>query len=1043
MASLIIIIKKPTFFPLITLLFATLLCFADSTSSLDQVTALLKWKSSLHTQNNTILLPSWTDQTTVSPCNWYGISCNPEGAVSRLNLSSSGLNGTLEHFSFSSFPNLTHFELSLNYFSGIIPSEIARLSKLVYLDFSSNQFSGIIPPEIGRLRNLDTLHLFDNQFINGSIPQAICQLRSLSGLALYNNTISGSVPTCLGQLSKLSYIYLNINNISGFIPNELGNLSDLEELHMNSNYLSGSIPTTLVNLKKLTVLILFENRLNGSIPREIGKLSSLQWVELQMNNLSGPIPKSLGEIKSLQLLRLHSNELSGPIPQELGNLKSLWNLQLGNNQLNGSIPPSFGNLESLERLSLNDNHFSGPIPLEMENLNLVFIEMSNNSFSGSLPDKICNGGKLEMLLVGDNNLTGRIPKSLYNCSSLRRLRFDGNQMTGDLSESFGVYPHLNYINLNDNKVYGEVSDNWSKCRNLTAIQMGGNRISGHIPPSFGNSPQLELLNLSSNDLVGEIPKEFGRISGLVSLCLSNNHLSGVAPMDLGSLDELSYLDLSMNKFNGRIPPSLGNCSKLFHLNLSNNELVHEIPVQIGHLFQLSDLDLSHNSLTGEIPSSLSSLISLVTLNLSHNQLSGYIPKTMGSMNGLWSLDISYNRLEGPIPIGKCFINASTEGNKGLCGNVVGLQRCESIRRTTSRSHKLAILISLPLLGAFLFGVLLAIFIFYRRKKMSSMDEEDKHREDFFSISTFDGRETYHRILKATDEFNGAYCIGRGGCGSVYKAKMASGETVAVKRLHSSSEMVNRNDFLKEIRALTRIRHRNIVKLHGYCSHAQNSLLVYEYLEGGSLAESLNNDDVAQAFNWNKRVNVIKGVAHALSYMHHDCSPPIVHRDISSKNILLDSEYEACVSDFGTSKILNQESSNWSNLAGTYGYLAPELGCSMKVTEKCDVYSFGVLTLEVIKGEHPGDIITFLSSPSTEKMELKDLLDRRLVVPNLDMKKVENPGNFIKNKKYKNKKQAKYPTNKGHKAARQKHQKILTTEKPNPKNLKKDNTKISL
>ncbi|KAJ9546116.1 hypothetical protein OSB04_025823 [Centaurea solstitialis] len=985
MASLIIIIKKATF--LNTLLFATLLCVANSTSSVDQVTALLKWKSSLHTQNNTILLPSWTDQTTIPACNWYGISCNPEGTVSRLNLSSSGLNGTLEHFSFSLFPNLTHLELSLNYFFGIIPSEIGRLSKLVYLDFSSNQFSGIIPPEIGGLRNLATLHLFDNQYINGSIPEAICQMRSLSGLALYNNTISGSIPTCLGQLSKLTYIHLNINNISGSIPNEMGNLSDLEELHMNSNYLSGSIPTTLVNLKKLTVLILYENHLNGSIPREIGKLSSLQWVELEMNNLSGPIPKSLGELKSLYLLRLYSNKLSGPIPQELGNLISLSNLQLGDNQLNGSIPSSFGNLQSLEKLSLSDNKFSGPIPQEIEKLNLVLIEMTNNSFSGSVPDKICNGGKLEMLLVGDNNLTGRIPKSLYNCSSLRRLRFDGNQITGDLSESFGVYPHLNYINLNDNKFHGEVSNNWSKCRNLTTMQMGGNRISGNIPPSFGNSPQLELLNLSSNELVGEIPEEFGRISGLVSLYLSNNQLSGVVPMNLGLLDELSYLDLSMNKFNGSIPSSLWNCSKLFHLNLSSNKLTHEIPLQIGRLFHLSDLDLSHNSLTGEIPSSLSSLISLEMLNLSHNQLSGYIPKSMGSMNALSSIDLSYNRLEGPIPVSKGFTNASLVGNKGLCGNANGLQRCESETQTPNRNQKFAVFISVSLLGALLFGGLLGIFIFYRRKSVTSMDEEDKHREDFFSISSFDGRETYHHIVKATEDFNGAYCIGKGGFGSVYKAKMASGETFAVKRLHSSSEMVNRDDFLNEIRALTRIRHRNIVKLHGYCSHAQNSLLVYEYLEGGSLAESLNNNEVAQAFDWNKRVNVIKGVAHALSYMHHDCSPPIVHRDISSKNILLDAECEACVSDFGTSKILNPESSNWSNLAGTYGYLAPELGCSMKVTEKCDVYSFGVLALEVIKGEHPGNIIDVLSSPSMEKMELKDLLDHRLVVPSPEMKKI--------------------------------------------------------
>ncbi|GKA22637.1 MDIS1-interacting receptor like kinase 2-like protein [Tanacetum coccineum] len=257
-------------------------------------------------------------------------------------------------------------------------------------------------------------------------------------------------------------------------------------------------------------------------------------------------------------------------------------------------------------------------------------------------------------------------------------------------------------------------------------------------------------------------------------------------------------------------------------------------------------------------------------------------------------------------------------------------------------------------------------------------DEDTHGKVFFSISTFGGIETYHEILRVTEEFNEAYCIGKGGCGSVYKAKLGSGDIVAVKRLHSSFEVIMHDDFLNEITTLTRIRHRNIVKLYGYCFHTQNSFLVYNYLEGGSLSDTLSNYN-AQNLDWTKRVNIIKDVAYALSYMHHGFSPPIVHRDISSKNILLDSEYEACVSDFGTSKILNPDSSNWSNVAGTLGYLAPELACTMKVTEKCDVYSFGVLVLEIIKGEHPGDMVAYLTSPMTEKVELKDLVDHRLPV----------------------------------------------------------------
>ena len=183
---------------------------------------------------------------------------------------------------------------------------------------------------------------------------------------------------------------------------------------------------------------------------------------------------------------------------------------------------------------------------------------------------------------------------------------------------------------------------------------------------------------------------------------------------------------------------------------------------------------------------------------------------------------------------------------------------------------------------------------------------------------------YKEIIKVIVGFDAKFCIGKGGCGTVYKAKLTSGHIVAVKKLQSlcDGEIAQQKDFLNEIRALTEIRHRNIVKLHGFCSHSQFSILIYKYLERGSLATILSDDGGARELEWNKRVNIIKGVAHALSYMHHDCSPPIVHRDISSKNVLLDSKYEAHVSDFGIAKLLNQDSSNWTSFAGTYGYVAP-------------------------------------------------------------------------------------------------------------------------
>ncbi|KAJ4723871.1 putative Receptor protein kinase [Melia azedarach] len=240
-------------------------------------------------------------------------------------------------------------------------------------------------------------------------------------------------------------------------------------------------------------------------------------------------------------------------------------------------------------------------------------------------------------------------------------------------------------------------------------------------------------------------------------------------------------------------------------------------------------------------------------------------------------------------------------------------------------------------------------------------------------------------LKATNDFDDEYCIGKGGQASVYKAELSSGDIIAVKKFYSPipDGIANQQEFLNEIKALTEIRHRNIVKFLGFCSHPQNSFLVYGYLERGSLATTLSNDATTNEFGWKVRMNVIKDVADALSYLHHDCFPPIVHRDLSSNNVLLDVEYVAHVSDFGTAKLLNPDSSNLTKLAGTYGYVAPELAYTMKVTEQCDVYSFGVLTLEVIKGKHPRDFLSSISSSSID-ITLNEMLDTRLPHPSLEM-----------------------------------------------------------
>ncbi|KAF6165203.1 hypothetical protein GIB67_007188 [Kingdonia uniflora] len=799
----------------------------------------------------------------------------------------------------------------------------------------------------------------------------------LTTLDFSSNALFGTIPAHIANLSQITSLIFFNNTLSGEIPREIGLLTNLVSLVLGQNRLYGSIPSTVGNLTKLHNLVLWDNQLNGSIPLKIGNLKSLVYLELGNNILSGTIPASLGNLSDLTTLDFSENQLFGSIPPEIGNLASLSALSLHRNILSGTIPASLCSLSKLNFFKLFGNHLSGSVPPHIVgNLTILkSLQLSNNTFSGNLPRNLCRSGSLERFAAALNNFTGPIPKGLRNCSRLVRVRLDINQLADNISEAFGVYPKLLYMDLGHNNLYGELSRTWGECHNLTYLSLSSNNISGSIPPELGESTQLRKLDLSDNHLVGEIPKELMKLNFLIYLNLSHNEFSGQLPREIESLSELDHLDISSNNLSGPLPKEVGICSKLLYLNLSNNGFNGSIPTQIGDLISLTILlELSHNELTGGIPIEIGSLRKLENLNLSHNMLSGHIPSLFEEMESLLSIDVSYNQLEGRIPTSKAFQNLSFDAfknNKDLCGNVSDLQACDS-------SGTRVLFLILASAGVF--------FLFYR-KKMDVKEDLEEIQKDLFCVWNYDGNIVYEDIIEATENFSPGHCIGMGGYGSVYKAELSTGQVVAVKKLHPSENGVGPGSkaFLDEISALSEVRHRNIVRLYGFCSHARHSFIISEYLERGNLSKVLSDTEEAAKLDWVRRVNIIKGLANAFSYLHHDCSPPIVHRDISSSNILLDLEYEARVSDFGTARLLKPDSSNWTELAGTYGYVAPELAYTMRVTEKCDMYSFGVLMLEVLIGIHPGKLISSLtssSSPTSQNVLLKNVLDGCLSPPTL-------------------------------------------------------------
>ncbi|KAJ0768804.1 putative protein kinase RLK-Pelle-LRR-XI-1 family [Helianthus annuus] len=281
-------------------------------------------------------------------------------------------------------------------------------------------------------------------------------------------------------------------------------------------------------------------------------------------------------------------------------------------------------------------------------------------------------------------------------------------------------------------------------------------------------------------------------------------------------------------------------------------------------------------------------------------------------------------------------------------------------------------------------VLLLAYLFYNncKGKEKEIQQQTEKHGNVRSVLNYDRTIAYEDFVTATEDFDLRYCIGTGRYGSVYEAKLPDGKTFALKKLHryEAKQPAFDKSFRNEIQVLTNIRHKNIVKLYGYCLHNTCNFLVYEYMEKGSLFCALSDSELAVEVDWITRVNIIKDVSFALAYMHHDCSPPIVHRDISTNNILLNSEMEVFIADFGASRLLDPHSSNQTIIAGTLGYIAPELANNMTVTEKCDVYSFGVVALETIRGKHPGDLLSPLNISTCDGKTLDYILDKRLPYP---------------------------------------------------------------
>ncbi|EOY17843.1 Serine-threonine protein kinase, plant-type, putative [Theobroma cacao] len=930
--------------------------------------ALVSWNASLHF------------------CEWQGVTCGRR------------------------HQRVTALELPGLKLAGSLSPSIGNLTFLRKFNLSANRLHGNIPKEVGYLRRLRVLHLSQNN-LHGEIPVELANCSKLQGIVLLYNNLTGEVPFQLGDLSKLIRLSLGANNLVGSIPSSLGNLSSLQDLSLSSNHLKGNIPDALGGAVNLRYLFLASNSLNGTLPLSIHNLSSLEMIEMATNNFSGSLAAVIGlPFPNLRYFSIGENQLIGTIPKSISNMSNLEIFDIAMNGISGSVPNDLGNLKNFQELIIGHNFFGNGKTGDLDFLSslsnctqLQILELEGNRLGGLLPKSIGNLSiQLNMIFMGFNQISGNIPEGIGNLFSLTLFHMPRNALSGTLPTSIGKLQNLERLFLSSNNFSGEIPSIIGNLSLLFELQLHNNNFEGRIPLALRNCKKMQKLFLSGNKLSGNVPDHlFGAFTSLILVYISSNSLIGPLPSDLGNLTNLVELFISENKFSGEIPKSLGECSGL------------------------RTLDMARNFFQGSIPLSFGSLKSLEILNLSHNSLSGTIPHELEKLPFLSNLNLSFNHLEGEVPKGGAFNKSSgfsIGGNKNLCGGIpeIKLPKCinqEPRKKGNALSTKAIIVMILGILIAFI----LVVLLFVRCCKFRS-------GKKLIPATLFgDGylRVSYKELLQATGGFASSNLIGMGSFGSVYKGVLNQQEKpVAVKVLNLQNRGAAKS-FTTECKALRKVRHRNLLKIITSCSSIDYQgndfkALVFEFIPNGSLDSWLHEQHESRYLNFVQRLDIAIDVANAIDYLHHNCEAVIVHCDLKPTNVLLDDDMVAHVSDFGLAKLLSSDTDNMGNnqtgssmMKGTIGYVPPEYGMGGAVSPEGDIYSYGILLLEMITGRRPTDgmfhgglsLHNFCNMALPDR--LKEILDFRLLeqisenkerltnLPNMEREMLESLVSFTK------------------------------------------------
>ncbi|XP_026664660.1 phytosulfokine receptor 1-like [Phoenix dactylifera] len=913
-------------------------------------------------------IPGWSlNESSSSCCNWSGVRCDSirSRRVIGLDLYNMSLKGSISD-SLAGLDQLKSLNLSSNLLQASVPQKLFHLPRLELLDLSLNNLSGSIPSDLS-LPSIRVFNISDNSFTD-SHP-ILAGSRNLTKFDVSANDFSGAInPGICNSSSRVQVLSFSMNKFSGGFPVGFGNCRSLVELSLAMNRISGTLPDDLFTLSSLTQLNLQENSLSGPVGFKLGNLTKLVQLDVSSNSFWGPIPDVFDRLTKLECFSGCSNNFTGSLPASLSNSSMLSVLNLRNNFLRGGIHLNFTALARLSTLDLGSNLFSGLIPYDVPQcVELKTINLARNNLAGEIPHSFQNFVALSYLSLTGNNFSNisSALQILQSCPNLTSLVLTKNFQGGEIMPSAGI-------------------EGFQK---MEVLVIANCLLSGSIPPWLANSTRLKVLDISWNHLGGNIPSWLGNLEYLFYLDISNNSLTGQIPDSLSEMKSLISSNVTQQGFSmpdfpfyikrnstgkglqynqvSSFPPSLILC---------HNKLVGPILPGFGNLVKLHVLDLSWNNLSGIIPEELAGMLSLEYLGLSHNNLSGSIPSSLTKLSFLSSFNVAYNNLVGKIPMGGQFLTFSSDdfiGNPGLCG--IHLSPCSpnTPSESVSRRGKNKGVVASMALGIGLGTVFILTVIYFAVSRTNSRRQEDNAKvvadadESLESAGSslvllFQNKDnkglSINDIIKATNNFDQTYIIGCGGFGLVYKATLPDGRKVAIKRLSGDYFQMER-EFQAEVQALSKAQHGNLVLLQGYCKIGYDRLLIYSYMENGSLDYWLHEKiDGGAMLDWRTRLRIAQGAARGLAYLHQSCDPHILHRDIKSSNILLDENFEAHLADFGLARlILPYDTHVTTDLVGTLGYIPPEYGQSSVATFKGDVYSFGVVLLELLTGRRPVDM----------------------------------------------------------------------------------------